>query len=527
MEEKKIDDEFYANEEDEFTVEQPAVDSSLQAEEPTESSHEETQETKVEEQEDPNILSNNAFDEKEESQVEEEGFIPESDLSKTQELEMMFSDPKAKKPHKKHKNKPVQEKAPETELIVEKEKEPEKAPETTPIIEEKEPETTPDTTPVVEEEKVQEEQPVQAEVKPIENKPIFHEEIKVEPKPEIPNNNTPKYESFSHRMIRYGLFTALSIIFLTIAIVGFNKFKKDTSTYIEDATVNYQVCLKENDYYKDQCIGEEKEYISSATETIRLDYSYSAVYQKIANKDYKYYIKSTLLIKTDDDNEKELLKKEKNLTKKQAIELNGNVMTIAETIDIPFQEYNSYAQRYKNDYSLVSNCYLEISLMLKDGKNETKLSSVTMPLTKITYNITKNEKVNEISEYKVPTNLALRILFTVLIMLGAGLIVYSLYDLGKFLLKMRRSESAYEKKLKQILNTYDRVIITLEDKNTINPDQDVYTVKTFLELLDVRDTIDKPILYHKVNNIKSEFYVQDINKTYKFTMKESDFEEKQ
>jgi len=107
------------------------------------------------------------------------------------------------------------------------------------------------------------------------------------------------------------------------------------------------------------------------------------------------------------------------------------------------------------------------------------------------------------------------------------LILYSVYDLGKFLFKMRRKESAYDKKLKQILNTYDRVIITLEDKNTVNPDQDVYTVKSFLELLDVRDTIDKPILYHKVNNIKSEFYVQDINKTYKFTMKESDFEEKQ
>ena len=166
-------------------------------------------------------------------------------------------------------------------------------------------------------------------------------------------------------------------------------------------------------------------------------------------------------------------------------------------------------------------------MILKDGKEETVLSSVTMPLTKITYNITKNEKVNEISEYKVPTNLALRILFTALIILGLGLILYSVYDLGKFLSKMRRKESAYDKKLKQILNTYDRVIITLEDKNTVNPDQDVYTVKSFLELLDVRDTIDKPILYHKVNNIKSEFYVQDINKTYKFTMKESDFEEKQ
>jgi len=89
-------------------------------------------------------------------------------------------------------------------------------------------------------------------------------------------------------------------------------------------------------------------------------------------------------------------------------------------------------------------------------------------------------------------------------------------------------ETKYQKAVKKILNTYDRVIITLEDKNTIvnNDKNDVYTVKSFLELLDVRDTIEKPILYYKVNSVKTEFYVQDTDKTYKYTMKESDFEEK-
>lgn len=560
MENDKINDEFYASEDEEIKDENPIEESNLQSEEPKESSIEETQEPK-EEHEDPNILSNNTFEvEKEESQVEGSTEVPaDVELSRTAELRMMFGEsPTPSKPknneqnnneqknnkHKnkhKNKNKFNENKAVEQNNTVQQNNNEQHNEnynkQENEVHQNNDEQQNNNVQQSIEKQNnellhIEQEHIEPKHIDPIpepERIPFSGNELKIKEEPEIPNNikETPKYESFSHRMLRYGLFTILSLVFLTIAIVGFNKFKKDTSTYTEDAKVNYQVCLKENDYYKDQCIGEEKEYISSATETIRLDYSYNAVYQKIAKKDYKYYIKSTLLIKTDDDNEKELLKKEKNLTKKQKIELNGNVMTIAETIDIPFQEYNSYAQKYKNDYSLVSNCYLEVSLILKDGKEETVLSSVTMPLTKITYNITKNEKVNEISEYKVPTNLALRILFTVLIILGLGLILYSVYDLGKFLFKMRRKESAYDKKLKQILNTYDRVIITLEDKNTVNPDQDVYTVKSFLELLDVRDTIDKPILYHKVNNIKSEFYVQDINKTYKFTMKESDFEEKQ
>jgi len=42
-------------------------------------------------------------------------------------------------------------------------------------------------------------------------------------------------------------------------------------------------------------------------------------------------------------------------------------------------------------------------------------------------------------------------------------------------------------------------------------------------LLDARDTLEKPIVYVRVNNVKSEFYVEDIDKVYKYTMKESDF----
>ena len=65
--------------------------------------------------------------------------------------------------------------------------------------------------------------------------------------------------------------------------------------------------------------------------------------------------------------------------------------------------------------------------------------------------------------------------------------------------------------------------MTLTDENAIVNKDDVYTVQTFLELLDVRDTVDKPILYHKKSETETEFYVQDEDKTYMFLMKEADF----
>ena len=39
-------------------------------------------------------------------------------------------------------------------------------------------------------------------------------------------------------------------------------------------------------------------------------------------------------------------------------------------------------------------------------------------------------------------------------------------------------------------------------------------------------TLEKPIVYVKVNNVKSEFYVEDSESIYKYTLKEADVEGK-
>lgn len=336
-------------------------------------------------------------------------------------------------------------------------------------------------------------------------------------------SNYKKYNGYKDRMIRYSAFIILSLLLLLICLLLKSSLKNNTSTYSENSNVSYQVCLMENDYYKDRCIGEDLEYISSVTDVVRVSFDYTILSQTPMNKSYTYYIKSRLQMRTDDDLERELLNKEEKLLKNHVLKLNGNVATLSETVDIPFQKYNNYAQKYKNDYSLSSNGDLVVSLILKEKGQEKEISSITIPLTKLTYSITKKDMKEKVTEFVTESNNLVSTILLIGIILGIIFVIISFLLIILFLWKTRRKKSKYEKKLKQILNTYDRVIITIESKNTIINDQEVYKVKSFLELLDVRDTIEKPILYYKVNDIKSEFYVQDINKTYKFTLKESDF----
>lgn len=54
----------------------------------------------------------------------------------------------------------------------------------------------------------------------------------------------------------------------------------------------------------------------------------------------------------------------------------------------------------------------------------------------------------------------------------------------------------------------------------------IVKVDSFKELIDARSSVRKPIIYVKINNSKSEFYVEDSEIIYKYTLKEADFDYK-
>ena len=212
---------------------------------------------------------------------------------------------------------------------------------------------------------------------------------------------------------------ALVIICFGTSLMFYNKNKVDSAEYIENSTAEYQVCLKENKYYKEKCLNEGIEYITSLTDKIRVDFSYSEVYQEAMQKKYSYYVKSSIVIKTSEENGKELYKNTKKLTKNKSEEMNGNVLTIAESLEVPFQENSEYAQKYINDYSLLGKGNLIVSLMVKDQDGEKEVSSLSIPITQLTYSITKTELNNSINQYTIKSNNFKKILFLILtIVLG-------------------------------------------------------------------------------------------------------------
>ena len=332
-----------------------------------------------------------------------------------------------------------------------------------------------------------------------------------------------KHIGYYRRVVRHFVFLVLSILLIVISSSCYKKYIKEVATYNENATVSYEVCLKENNYYSEKCLGENAEYLSAITDKIKAEFKYTLIYQENETKDIKYYIKSRIKMTTEDD--KEYLNKEDALSKEGEMSLNGLTLSVVENIEIPYNTYNTYINNYKKEYGVDGNSVLTVSLIIVEGKGEKEVSSIDIPLNKNSYNISKNEIVNANKEYAIKSNYRLKNLLIFGVLLGIALTIVAIVKITNFFIKTRNRKATYQKKLEQTLNTFSKDIVILKDSN-IDPNKSVYKVESFSELLDVKHTINKPIICCKVNSVKTDFYVEDTDKIYKYVMKEADFEDK-
>ena len=95
-------------------------------------------------------------------------------------------------------------------------------------------------------------------------------------------------------------------------------------------------------------------------------------------------------------------------------------------------------------------------------------------------------------------------------------------NMGCPVLKVVRNRNKYQKKLSQILTEYDRIIVVARDGYVSRLNCKVEKVSNFDDLLEIKRNLSKPIIYSRVNDIKSEFIVEDSEKVYKFVLKDTD-----
>ena len=353
----------------------------------------------------------------------------------------------------------------------------------------------------------------------------------------IKYNKSKSYFTYSNRIMARVIFSALSFILMIVFI--FMSLKVNVITklgYTQNSNLDYTVNLKENNYYQQKKLGKNMTYIASLIDSIDVVFDYNFNTTKPINYKYSYYVEGEVKV-TSDDGKNVIFSKKNNIVNEQSFNKdNSDNFSLKKNVNIDYDKYNNMIKSFKSQYGITASSELVVTMYVKvtdvNGNELNKVNAnnsmnITIPLTQQMVNIKMNyNNVNNSDTFNSKAKLIIgnKVLFYIGLVFGAfGLV--SIVSLLLFLRKSSKKKTIYEKELAKILREFDRIIVESKNDIYIDQKQDLIEVKSFSELLDVRDNLEKPILFKEIHKgQKSEFYVKNDYEVYKFTLKAVDLE---
>lgn len=344
------------------------------------------------------------------------------------------------------------------------------------------------------------------------------------------------YLSYNSRLLINVFGIAIFLILGFILFVSSISIKARSSVlYRQVSNLDYKVYLKQNDYYKEPYLNKNMRYIASLIDNVDVNFNYNFMVNQNINYKYTYYIKADVTVADSEDKTKVIYSKSDKLTDyKTVVKDNSTGFTINENIKVNYADYNDLVKAFKSSYAISasSNLVLSLHVGIEDGKgniikniDSNDVMKLTVPLTEQMINISMDyNEVNNSDNARIYKDFSIS--NNVTLILSIISIIISIVFIVRLLLFLRKTTSkktVYDTTLSRILREYDRVIVN--SKKMINISEDVIDVKNFNELLDVRDNLEKPIIFSEIHKgQKSVFIVRTANETYRYILKLVDLE---
>lgn len=336
------------------------------------------------------------------------------------------------------------------------------------------------------------------------------------------------YFGFRNRVI--ALVISIIVVFGLGTFLMFYSFKFNDEyklKYDEKSKTDYEICLLPNEIYKDKCLKSSKTYNSLLTDKVLLKYSYESVFSRETNREFYYHVIVYNKIYDINDKNKVLYENDDVLINKTSVSKNGNKISFDINQEIDYKKYNDIVNKYKKNYFSDVKAGLDVIVYLDNAIEERKIGTLYIPLSEKTFNVKTNSVNNKDKELKIEDN-QFDSEGSIYIVIGGLCIVLSLIldiRLVRLVKTTFTKKSKYEIELAKLLKEYDKYIVNAKDGYSYDDSKDIVKVESLKELVDASNIISKPIMYSKVNNVKSEFILEDTDKVYKYVLKESTYEE--
>lgn len=331
----------------------------------------------------------------------------------------------------------------------------------------------------------------------------------------------------------------LYIIFI-LAIVGCmaytfyygkNNIKKKSITYSKEGSLNYVTYLKDNNHFDDQFLKDNYNYVASLINYFNVDFNYSYVLSESIKYDLDYEILANLDIYDADNKTKPIDTKEFKILEKQNDNGTGKLIKVdLYNQTIKYDTYNDIIQNWKKEVTPEANLNVKFIVNWK-GYSETLEKELSDNYVK-DFSIPISEKIITIS--KPSSDASAGTLYAnqtlgnwfLIIMLSFGLLLLiGLIGLINTIIKINKNKSKYEQKVNKLLREFDRAITEAKGPFKKNKGEHYIEVNDFMELLDVHDNLNEPIIYYKSsNNTRSIFIVRNGTDVYYAVIKRDEYD---
>lgn len=309
-------------------------------------------------------------------------------------------------------------------------------------------------------------------------------------------------------MIQIVAMIAIGCMLLASAILYRQLDKTYYIGYTEDGDIDYKVYLKENDFYDEEYLESGRAYLSTLIENVAAEFQYGIVTgtDSVAYE-YSYGINAKLEIL--DNNTGDPIFDRNYVIKEDArhTKSSGNDLLIKEAVNINYDDYNSLAETFMREFGLSDTTNRLIVTMdvevigssekFEENSENRYAVSLLIPLTRKTVDINITSTVpngtNKILAYKGGVDEA--IFKNLAIAFGIAELLLTITYVA-FVYLTRNHDINYSLKVKKILSAYRSYIQQIEKPFNTEGYQ-VLFVKSFYEMLCIRDTIQAPILMNE------------------------------
>ena len=338
---------------------------------------------------------------------------------------------------------------------------------------------------------------------------------------------------------KFGLVLYLiPVIFLLVLLImeivmARNELDVEGVCYRESNGMTYKVKLKPNNYgYETDILDEKTAAIATLIDKFIVNYNYQNTFSSELSYKLSYDVTAELNVYDTNNDDKPVQTKKFSLIDKQETSGHGIMAKLdLNDNDVNYDEYIAIVNQFKQavipDATLIIkfNTYFEgTSNMLDEKVKSNQTSTLTIPISQKTISVEapKDVKSHEAcvnAENKISVGTIVLIIMTIIL-----LIIFSVRYIIYFI-KSEKKKTKYEQAVDKILREFDRAITEAKGKLRIDKSNNTIEVKDFMELLDVHDNFNIPIIYYKINKYMCVFLVRNNNDIYYNVMKSDDYED--